>query len=169
VEFEVDVVRQIRAMGDADARDVQRLQVLGDLPLIVPVEMRGGLVEEQNLRAPVERSRENDPLPLAAGQRAAYVADQAVIGHRHAHDLVVDAGHLGASDHPLLVERRREERDILGDRSGQELVFLHHRRDMLAIDSRAESAERNAVDERLAARRLEQPHEDLHEGGLAAS
>jgi hypothetical protein len=43
----------------------------------------------------VQRARQQNTLFLTTGQRTPHIADQAVVAHRHAHDLFVDPGHLG--------------------------------------------------------------------------
>ena len=76
---------------------------------------------------------------------------------------------LRAADHPLLVEVRIEEADVVGDGAGEELVLLHHGGDLLAVGPRADVEQRDAVDQHLAARRLEQAEHDLHQRRLAAA
>ena len=121
-----------RTVRDIDPRHRELLQIAVDLRFLVEVQVSRAFVEEKNLRLAVKGARQQQALLLSAGQRAAHVADQAVIGHRHRHDLVVDAGHSGALDHPLLIAGRLIEADIIGDRTGQELVFLHDGADLLA-------------------------------------
>ena len=59
-------------MGDEDQRGavlaVQRKQQVGDFIPGVTVEIAGGFIGKQQLRAAVERARQRDPLLLAAGK-----------------------------------------------------------------------------------------------------
>lgn len=59
-------------MGDEDQRGavlaVQREQQVGDFIPSVTVEVAGGFIGEQQLRAAVKRARQRDPLLLAAGE-----------------------------------------------------------------------------------------------------
>jgi hypothetical protein len=50
---------------------------------------------------------QQDALLLAAGQRGAHVADQAVVGHRHLANRLVDAGELIASHNAAMECYRR--------------------------------------------------------------
>jgi hypothetical protein len=75
----------------------------------------------------------------------------------------------GRSHHPLFVEYRIEETDIVGDGAGKQLIFLHHRADLLPICPRPDDGERRSVDQDLAARRLEQAEHQLYERRLAAA
>jgi hypothetical protein len=60
--------RQLRAVGDADARYPEILQDLTDLALFFGIEMRCRFVEEQNFWPPIERPRQDHTLLLAARQ-----------------------------------------------------------------------------------------------------
>jgi hypothetical protein len=53
----------------------------------------------------------------------------------HGHDLVVDCGKPGALEQLVLTVVGIEETDVVGDRSGQEVIVLHH-----GSDDRAKSA-----------------------------
>ena len=81
----------------------------------------------------------------------------------------MNSGHPRAFPHQLLVARIGKEADVVGDRSRQKLVVLHHGGDLVAIGADAERPQRNSIDEYLAARRLQQAEHDLHQRGLAAA
>src|SRR4051812_38124771 len=78
------------------------------------------------------------------------------------------AGYSGARDHPLLIARRLIEADVVGDRTGQELVFLHHGADLLPVFLETDAGERQSVEQHLAACRLQQAQHDLDQGCLAS-
>ena len=94
-----------RTMRDIDPRQRKLLQIAVDLRFLVEVQVSRAFIEEKNLRLAVQGARQQQTLLLSAGQRAAHITDQAVVGHRHRHDLVVDASHSGAFDHPFLIAR----------------------------------------------------------------
>src|SRR5207248_5923087 len=100
-------------------------------------------------------------------KRAAHVSDQAVIGHRHRHDLVVNSSQLRASYHPVLIERWIEKADVVGDGSGQQLIFLHYRAHLLAESSGSNHRKRNAIDQDLSTGRFQQSEHDLDQRRLA--
>ena len=131
--------------------------------------MGGAFIEEQQFRLSIEGAGKQHALLLPARQRAPHIADQAVIGHRHRHDLVVNPGDLGAFDHPVLVIDRVEKADVVGDRARQQLILLHDRADVFPIGARTDRRQRNPVNEDLAGGRLQQPEHDLDERRLAAA
>src|SRR3954451_17010944 len=129
----VGPARYLRPERHAHPRGVEPPKALVDVPLPLDVEVRRALVEEQDFRPPIERPRKQHPLLLTARERAPHIPDQAVVGHRHRHDLVVHIRHSRALDHPFLVEGRIEEADVVGDGPGEELVVLHHRAHVFAV------------------------------------
>ena len=112
----------------------------------------------------LQGARQQDPLVLAAGQRTSHVADQAVVGHGHRHDLVVDARHGGALGHALLIELGIEEADIVGDRARQQRVILHDRGNLLPVGADADGVKRASVDQDFAAGGVKQAEHDLPAG-----
>ena len=64
-----------RSVGNADASEVEDLQVLANLPLLVRIKMGGGLIQEKYSRAPIKCPCQEDPLLLAPRERAAHVTD----------------------------------------------------------------------------------------------
>src|SRR4051794_14504404 len=99
--------------------------------------MRGALVQEENARLAIERARKKHALLLPTRERTSHVTHKAVVGHRHGHDLLVDARKLRTGDHPLLVELGIKEADVVRNRAGEELILLHDRPDLLPISTRA--------------------------------
>ena len=86
---------------------------LVDQALIVNVEVRGALVKEKNAGLSIQGSREEHSLLLTSRKRAAHVANEAVVGHGHGHDLVVDRGKPGALKQLVLIVVGIEETDIV--------------------------------------------------------
>jgi hypothetical protein len=152
---------------DTDQRHAETPQICVDLRLPRNIEMGGAFIEEQQFRLSIEGAGKQHALLLPARQRAPHVADQAIIGHRHRHDLVVNPGDLGAFDHPVLVIDCVEKADVVGDRARQQLIFLHDRADIFPIGTRAHRRQRNPVNQHIARGRLQQPEHDLDESRLA--
>src|SRR5262249_15189427 len=100
----VCAAHHLRSVRHADPSHLKQPELRVDLSLLFDVEMGRAFIQKQEFGLTVEGTREQHALLLAAGERAAHIPDQAVVGHRHVHDLVVDAGNLRTFDHPLLVE-----------------------------------------------------------------
>src|SRR5580704_8963534 len=83
------------------ARDWEAADGLVDCPLVLLVEMAGGLIEQQDARRAIERARQHDALHLPARERTAHIAYQRLVAHRHVHDLVVYRGEPGHLLDPL--------------------------------------------------------------------
>src|SRR5258705_4476457 len=156
-------------MRDAHTGDLQRAHSLVDQPLILRVEMRSPLIQKQDTRIAIERARYQDTLLLPAGKGAAHISHKTVVRHRHRHDLAVNTRNLGADDHPSLIKLWIEEANIIGDGTGEQLILLHDRRDLLPIVSRAKCLKRHAIDQDFTARRLEQAEQRLYECRLSAA
>ena len=71
------------------AGDVQAADGGIDQLLIVHVQVADCFIKEQQLGLPVQGARKDDALLLPAGQRAAHVADQTVVAHRHGSNIVM--------------------------------------------------------------------------------
>ena len=120
-------------MRQHDAGDLQALEGGVHRLLGGDVEVAGGLVQHQNLRALVQSPRQQHALALAAGQGRAHVADQTVVAHGHTDDVAVD---LRQPRRRLDAQRRRfriEETDVVGDAAGEQGVVLQHRAQQLAV------------------------------------
>ena len=108
-------------------------------------------------------------LLLATGKKRAHVPDQAVVAHRHTHDLVVDPGRPGAGLHPLNIECFVEAADVVGNGTGQELVVLHHHPDLITESSDIELSQRHAIDQDIAGGRSKQTKHDFNERRFSAA
>jgi len=113
-------------MRHDDARDRHLRNKLRDRFFRGLVEIGGALVEYENARPAVKRTREQHALALTARQRGSHVADQAEILHRLAHDVVVDLRCQSRLLHSLHVEVRVEEGDVVGNGAGEEPIILRH-------------------------------------------
>lgn len=133
------------------------------------VEVAGRLVEKQQFGFAEDRAGEQDALLLAAREHRAHIADQGAVTHGHRDDVVVHGGASGACLDPESLGVGREEADVLGDRTCEEAVVLHHNPDPRAPGFGAEAVERFAINQDGATSRLEQPGEQLQKRGLTAA
>ena len=124
------------------------------------VEIGVGLVEHDQERVAVERARERNALRLAGGQRRTLFADRRSVALGHADDQVMDARGLGGGDDRLRGRMWRKPRNVLRDRSGQQLDVLRQVADMLPERLGRPLIVGRAVEADPAARRL--PHADQH-------
>ena len=119
-------------MGDDETRDGELRERGVDRPLVLQVEVRGALVQDQDPGAAVERAGDLHPLLLAPGQGRTHVPDQALVAHRHAFDVCGDLREGGTLAHPRHVDLLVEPRDVLGDGALEEAVVLGDESDDLA-------------------------------------
>ena len=117
--------------------------------------------------AAIERARQHDALHLPARKRAAHIAHQRLVAHRHAQDLFVDGGELRHLLDPLRVGRRAEAGDVLGDRAGEQPIVLQHAADLRAIRVEPDGLQRHIIDQHRAGGRAQQTCEDLEQCRLA--
>ena len=111
-------------MGDDETRDGELRERGVDRPLVLQVEVRSALVQDQDPGAAVERAGDQHPLLLAPGQSGTHVPDQALVAHRHAFYVFIDLSVFGALAHPAHVNLLIEPRDVLGDGALQQAVVL---------------------------------------------
>ena len=108
-------------------------------------------------------------MTLARGQRRAHVADQAVIGHWHRRDRIVDACGAGGLLDQMVVGGRIEKGDIVGQRAGEQMVVLKHGADSRAPGPDVCRCQRLTVDQQLAPGRGQQAEHDPHQRRLACA
>ena len=95
----------------------QVLQRRLDLALRLGVDGRGRLVEDQDARIDQQRPGDRDPLPLAAGERLAALADERVVAVGQPQDELVRARRPGGRDDLVARRVRPAVGDVLGDRA----------------------------------------------------
>ena len=98
-----------RSVGHDNAGDGKRGDEISDTLFGVGIDIGRALVENEDLWFAVERAGQKDALLLSTGEYRAHVADEREILHRHAQDVVMDAGGHGRLVHPAHVELRVEE------------------------------------------------------------
>ena len=131
--------------------------------------MAGGLVEQQDAGCAVERARQHDALHLPARERAAHVADQRLVAHRHPHDLFVDGGKPRHLLNSAPDRRRAEAGDVLGDRAGKQPVVLQYAADLGTIGLQPDRLQWHVVEQHRAGRRAQQASEYLEQRRLASA
>ncbi len=105
---------------------------LHDLGLGLAVETGQRLVEDDDGGIADRGAGDRDPLPLAAGQRGAALADDGVVALREPLDELVSAGQPGGALDLLLGRPRQPVGDVVPDRHGEQHALLQHDRDLLA-------------------------------------
>ena len=113
-------------MSDEDHRAAGRLELLQRRQqggLAVGIEAGVGLVQNDERRHAVERTREADALTLASRQALAAIADLGIVAVRHRLDHGVHAGHLRRGD-DVSVAVPAKAGDVLGNRAREKLDVL---------------------------------------------
>ena len=146
---------------------VESANVFVDQGLHGGVEMGSRLVHQQNPRFPIQRSGQDKPLLLAAGQGTAHVTHQGHEAHRHVRDVRREAGEVAGPAETLLIHRFGEHRDVLHERAGKQLVVLHHHAQTLAIAMKVQSGDGLPPHEDLTALRRLDAQEEFQDGRLA--
>ena len=158
----------------APVRDEQRRARAGDpaqrrvdLLLDPRVDRRRRVVEQQDLGIREQRARERDPLALAAREREALLADDRVVAVRQLHDELV---RLRGTRRGLDLRRGRvgpAERDVGGDRVGEEERVLEHHADAAAQRLERRVAHVDAVDRDRAGVHVVEARQQEPDGRLA--
>ena len=153
----------------------------------VGVHRRQRIVQDQDPRVDRHGARQRGALLLPARQRDAALADHgrrspsgksatSLSSARHrgglrcARRLPLGSVLLGSPAAPAIASTRIEaERDVVGQRVGEEERLLRHEADRAAEDRERDVAHVDAVDEDGAARRIVQPREQADERRLAGA
>ena len=160
--------------GRATVRDEQRrsgardsAQGGVDLVLDAGIDGRRGVVEEQDLGVGQQGARERHALPLTTREGQTLLADDGVIAVRELHDELVRFGGAGCS---LDLGRRGvgpPERDVRGDRIGEEERVLEHDADAASQRLQRRVAHVDAVDGHRARMHVVEPGQQEPDGRLA--
>src|SRR6185369_590563 len=151
--------------GRAALQDVGH--VGDDVALRLRVERGGRLVEHQQARIAIQRTRNAQPLDLTARKSRAALADELLVALGHLADEGVRIGALGDFLDAAAVRALVAAGDVLGDGSGEEQVALHHVADLAAVVLLVDAGHVVAVHADLAVGRLVEAHEHLCERRLA--
>ena len=165
----VGLAQGAQAVGDGDRRAAldQVVERLLDLPLGLGVDRRGRLVEDQDARVDQQRAGDRDPLPLAARERLAALADQRVVAVRQPEDELVRVR--GARRGDDLRARRVGPAvgDVLGDRAEEQERLLQHDADVAAVVGHGEAADVDAVDQDRAVAHVVEAADQVDQRALA--
>ena len=154
----VGVLDGREAVGDGDDRLAARQLGDGllDEVLVLRVDARGGLVENDDGRVFENGAGDGDALLFATGERAAALADDGVIAVRQRHNEVMAAGLLCRFDHLLLRGVRLAEEDVRADGIVEQIHVLEHHGDVAEQTAAGELAQIVPADaDRAAAAGLE--------------
>ena len=139
------------------------------------IEIRVRLVEHEQARIAVQRARQRDALTLAAGQDCAAVADLRFVAVGQLQDHFVCKSEPRRANDPFRsfgAGRCAQARDVLADRSGEQLDVLRQIADVLAERlaipaRRVEAVETDAT--RLRPRQTEQQPNQSRLAGRAGA
>src|ERR1700676_83920 len=132
------------------------------------VERASGLVHQQNPRTMHQSARNQEPLPLAAGQRGDTFRDPGVHAHRHRLDVLVKARKAGRF--PRLLHRKlRAAADVVIDAAGGQTRILQDHSDLPPEGRDIDRLERSAVDEDDAGFRLLEAEQQPEQRRLPAA
>ena len=115
-------------MGDGDHRPRSQdgLQVAQQRRLGLDIEVRRGLVEDQDRRIGQDGAGDGEALALPAAQPDPVLADPGVVARRQGRDGVVDAGAATGVDHPIVVEIGVGQSQVVADRGVEQVDVLGH-------------------------------------------
>ena len=158
-----------QAVGDhqAGAPGQQRLQRRLDERLALRVQMRGGLVQDQEARVLQDHAGDGQPLLLAAAEPVAALAHHRVVAVGQPGDEVVDVGRpagrlqLGLGGVGAGVEQVGPHRVV------EQVGLLGHHADLLRQRLQGDVAQVVAVDGDAALGGVVEPGQQVGDGGLA--
>jgi hypothetical protein len=111
------------------------------------VQGAGGFVENENARVGDQRSGNGDMLALAAGERAALLADQGVVAFGQFEDEVVGARQLSRLHDGVHLQRGVGQGDVLAHAAVKQRVLLQHHADLSSQPGRFDQSQVDTVDE----------------------
>ena len=135
--------------------------------LALRVQRRGRLVQNQHRRVLQDRARNRQPLPLAAGEAEALLADHRVVALRHLQDEVVRQRGLRRFYHARERHIRLPVRDVVAHRVVEQDRLLRHLADLRAQRGQAHVAHIVAVDQDAPAGHIEEARNQVHQRRLS--
>src|SRR6185503_7138617 len=169
----VAVAKRAHAVGDDEDRKfaAQSLDRFHDRPLCFRIECAGRLIEDDDVRALVERAGDSDALALAAGKADAAFADQSLILLRPAFDDLSNLRLLRRRAHASGVDLllRYAERNIFFDRTVGQVDRLRDVSDMGLPRALVARADDLVINGERALSWLKQAHDDVEQSALAAT
>mmetsp|Transcript_80290 Transcript_80290/g.245401 ORF Transcript_80290/g.245401 Transcript_80290/m.245401 type:complete len:558 (-) Transcript_80290:559-2232(-) len=168
------VYHRREAVGDQDDRAPrlldQLVQGLLHQRLVLGVQRRCGLVQEEEPRLPQEAARDGEALPLTPGKEHPPLAHARVVLLLCIHDELVRVRRLARLDDLLVAVRPAQAvREVFLDRLREQLGVLRHEAAQRAHGPRGQLPHVPAVQQQLALSRLVEAHEEMDERALAAA
>ena len=173
----LDDMNDVRILDGVDPmRDHQRRAALGKPPdrllnvnLRFAVERRGGLVEQKNRHIADHRSRDGDPLALAAGKLHAVLADRRVVACRQRHDEIVCIGGFGRRDDLVFAGAEPAHRDVRPHGAPKQKDILADIGDICANGSLRNRRDVLPVDRHFSFMRVVETKKKVENRGLASA
>ena len=138
-----------------------------DLGLQARVDGRGRVVEQQQPGIGDQRPGQRHPLPLAAGESKALLADHGVVALGQPGDELVRLGRLGRGDDLLVGRVRPAVGDVGPDRVGEQEAVLHDQADRGAQRVAGHVGDVVPADADRAGLRVVEAGQQQGQGGLA--
>ena len=167
----IDLPHRREAVRDHDrGAALHELDQAGlDRPLRDRIQGRGGLVQDQHRPVGQDRARNRNPLPLAARQLDAALADQGLVAVRQVGNEAMGMGEARGA-HDLGVARLRPRiSDVLGQRAVEQHRLLRHQRNRPAQARLRHAGDVLAVDRDATAVEVVKPLQQLDQRALAAA
>ncbi len=133
------------------------------------VDGGGCVVEDEHARVDRERTRDRDPLALAARERDAALADDGVVALRQPLDELVRLGEPCDARHVLVGELGQSEGDVLAHGRGEEERLLRDDADLAAQRAQRHVADVDAVERDAAGRHVVEARHERGERRLAGA
>ena len=157
------------SVGDDDRRPASHrlAQTVADPCLRRGIHGRGRVVQDQDARVDDERTRDRDPLALAARECDAALADHGVVSVRERRDEVVRLREARRTFDLLVGRLRAAEGDVLADGRGEEERVLRDHADLTAQRCECHLAHVDTVDRHRARLDVVEARHERRQGGLA--
>ena len=144
-------------------------QPLLDARLGVQVDVRGGLVEDEDARVGDQRAGERDQLALPGRELCAALADFRVVAVRQLGDELLGSDRRRGLADLLGARAGPPEGDVLGDRAREQERLLRHDPHLRAQRAARDLAQVVAVDEHAARGRVVEARDELGHRRLAGA
>ena len=138
-----------------------------DLVLLGRVDGRGRVVEDEHGRVGEDRARDRDPLPLAAREREAALAEHRLVAVGQASDERGRACQLGGALDVLVARVGPADADVLAHALAEQERLLEDERDRAADVGEPQLAQVEAVEQHAAVLRVVEAREQAGDGALA--
>ena len=165
----IGVSHRAQAVGDDQRGAVfqKQIQIRPNRLFRIRVQRVGRFVKNQNFRIAVQRPRDRDPLPLAAGQAHALFAHFRLVAQRHIAHKVLHAGEFCHFQDACHIRVFPPNGDVFRDAAAEQKRLLHDHAHLLPQPMRVEVSHVHPVEQYAALRRIEQPRHEFDQRGFA--